>query len=185
MGTPSASPAASPVWTPPPIPKPLPTQGGVPPTPVGAAATTEQPAASPAPSGSPPANQAEFEEPGSQPQPAGSPGAASPVAATTPAPSATVTMTPDFKFDPAEVTIKTGQSIAWTNEGRSPQTVTCNPAKAKDKSHAVLPQGAQPFDSGAVNYGETFIQTFTVAGDYVYFSIPHEDDGMVGKITVQ
>ncbi len=184
VGTPAASPAASPAWTPPPIPKPLPTQGGVPPTPVGAAATTAQPAASPAPSGSPAAG-AQFEEPGTQPQPAGSPGAATPVATATPAPSATVKMTPDFKFDPAQVTIKTGQSIAWTNDGRSPQTVTCNPAKAKDKSHAVLPQGAQPFDSGAVNYGETFVQTFTVAGDYTYFSIPHEADGMVGKITVQ
>jgi plastocyanin len=106
-------------------------------------------------------------------------------ATATPEPSATVTMTPEFTFDPAEVTIQTGQSIAWKNAGRSPQTVTCDPSKAKDASNVSLPQGAQPFDSGAVNSGETFVQTFTVAGDYAYISIPHEQDGMVGKITVQ
>jgi plastocyanin len=179
-GTPS--PAA---WTPPPIPQPLPTVGGVAPTVVGAAppappSQLENPAAGGAtPVGG---SQAPVQNPGAPPQPAATPGA--PVAGT-PAPSVTVTLTPEFRFDPAEVTIKAGEAVRWVNGGRSPQTVTDDPARAKDPSHAVLPSGAQPWDSGVLNAGDAYVHVFDVAGDYGYFSIPQEQAGMVGRVVVR
>lgn len=169
----SGTPQASPAWTPPGIPKPLPTQGGTPPVPVGAAATpVTSPAATPAESSNP------VEEPGA---------AAQPVTGTeggTPEASVTVTITPDFTFDPDQLTIDTGDVVRWHNAGRSPQTVTADPGKAQDTSHASVPEGAEPFDSGAINAGEDFTYRFDVAGDYVYVSLPMESEGMVGYITV-
>lgn len=181
-------------YTPPAIPKPLPPPGGpivqvTGPAPKRSAtgSNTESPASSSAAGASPQASSAgnsviSSVNPGAPPQPVGSP-QASPVAA--PAPSATVTLTPDFKFDPAQVTIKQGQTVKWTNQGRAPQTVTADPARAKDKSHAALPGGAKPFDSGVLNAGASFSHTFDVAGSYSYFSMPQEQKGMLGTVIVQ
>ncbi len=78
-----------------------------------------------------------------------------------------------------------GQAVKWTNQGRAPQTVTADAARAKDKSHAALPGGAKPFDSGVLNAGASFSHTFDVAGSYSYFSMPQETNGMLGTVIVQ
>jgi plastocyanin len=122
--------------------------------------------------------------------PAAVPTAAAPVAPTpapTAVPAATTTivkMTDDYKFNPASITIPKGTTVEWQGTGAQPHTVTDDPAKAMDKSHTVLPSGAEPWDSGLLNPGQSFKHTFTVAGDYAYICIPHEAMGMVGKITV-
>jgi plastocyanin len=179
QGTPAAA------WTPPPIPKPLPTPGGTPPPVVGPAPTTapvpslENPAASPA------AGQTQLQQvqnPGQPPQPVATP-SAGPSAAAAPAPAATVTLTPDFTFNPDKVTIKSGQAVRWVNQGRSPQTVTCDPARARDKSVVQLPAGAQPWDSGILNWGVDFVHTFDTPGTYRYFSMPQEPK-MTGQVEV-
>jgi len=182
-------------YTPPPIPKPLPKPGGPIVKVIGAApaqpaigTNTENPASSPAASGgssqATPAGSSVISSvnPGAPPQPIASP-QASP--AGTPAPSAKVGLTPDFKFDPAHVTIKRGQTVMWTNQGRAPQTVTTDPARAKVKSDAVVPSGAKPFDSGVLNASASFSYTFDVAGSYSYFSMPQEQNGMLGTVTVE
>lgn len=158
-GTPVAQ--ATPAWTPPPIPQPLPTVGGVPPTVIGAAPAPASPVQSAA-------------TPGASPQPMA-----------TPAPVVTITLTPDFHFDPAEATIRAGQAVRWVNAGRSPQTVTGDPRLATDSSHALLPSGAQPWDSGVLNAGGAYVHVFDVPGNYAYFSIPQEQAGMVGRLVVQ
>jgi plastocyanin len=71
------------------------------------------------------------------------------------------------------------------NAGRAPQTVTDDPARAADKKNALLPAGAQPWDSGVVGGGAQYTKVFDVPGDYVYFSIPAEGQGLVGRITVK
>ncbi len=186
-------------YTPPPIPKPLPKPGGpivsvVGPAPklAAPASNIENPASSSAASpvasgGSPQASPAGASvisnvNPGAPPQPAASP-QASPAAA--PAPSATVALTPDFKFDPAQVTIKQGQAVKWVNQGRAPQTVTADATRAKDKSHAAHPGGAKSFDSGVLNAGASFSHVFDLAGTYAYFSMPQELNGMLGTVIVQ
>jgi plastocyanin len=179
QGTPTAE------WTPQPLPQPLPTPGGTPPPVVGPAPTAAPATSLENPSASPVAAQTEQQQvlsPGQPPQPVGSP-AASPVAAA-PAPAATVDLTPDFTFSPDKVTIKTGQAVRWINQGRSPQTVTADPARADDKSLVQLPAGAQPWDSGVLNWGKSFTHVFDVPGTYRYFSMPQEQKPMTGQVEV-
>lgn len=96
----------------------------------------------------------------------------------------TVKMTDELKFDPATVSIKVGDTIHWDNVASVSHTSTDDPSKAATASDAVLPSGAQTWDSGLLNPGQTFDHQFTVAGDYDYFCIPHEGAGMKGHITV-
>lgn len=97
----------------------------------------------------------------------------------------TVKMTDDNKFDPASVTITKGSTIVWQNTSSAPHTVTFDPSKAVNKSDVELPSGAEPFDSGLIQPGQSFSHTFTVAGTYKYTCVPHETLGMHGTVIVQ
>lgn len=96
----------------------------------------------------------------------------------------TVKMTDALKFDPATISIKVGDTVHWDNAASISHSSTDDPSKAATASDAKLPSGAQPWDSGLLNPGETFDHQFTVAGQYDYFCIPHESAGMLGHITV-
>jgi len=96
-----------------------------------------------------------------------------------------VGMTDGLKYAPEAVTITVGQTVVWTNTSSMNHTVTADPARARDRSHVRLPKGAQPFDSGDMAPGATFRHTFDVPGEYVYFCIPHESAGMIGRVNVQ
>jgi plastocyanin len=100
-------------------------------------------------------------------------------------PAATVAITADRRFDPPQVSISAGQTVTWRNQGRSPQTVTFNPALAADSSHVSLPSGAQPFDSGVINPNASFSHTFDTPGNYQYVSLPFESQNMSGRVTVE
>jgi plastocyanin len=112
----------------------------------------------------------------------------SPVASPSPvvagAQSVNVNMTDANLFQPATLTIPRGTTVTWTNTGQVGHTVTDDPSKAANPSDSVLPSGAQAWDSGTVNGGGTFSHTFDTPGQYVYFCIPHEALGMIGRITV-
>ncbi len=99
--------------------------------------------------------------------------------------AAVVGMTSDLKFDPPSVTISVGDTVEWRNTSQTVHTVTADPNKARDPEHVHLPAGAETFDSGVLQPGETFRYTFEVAGDYTYFCIPHEMQGMVAEVTVE
>lgn len=114
----------------------------------------------------------------------GKAGGANPTSATGGGAAATVTMTDQLKFEPADLTIAKGTTVTWKNSGQLPHTATDDPGKAIDKAHAALPSGAQPWDSGNVNVGQSWSHTFDVPGKYAYFCIPHEAAGMIGTITV-
>jgi len=60
-----------------------------------------------------------------------------------------------------------------------------NPVKATQPEFAQLPPGAEGWDSGLLSEGESFSHTFTVAGEYGYFCIPHILSGMLGTVTVE
>ena len=95
-----------------------------------------------------------------------------------------VTMTPSLQFQPAHVEIRSGQTIRWVNSSNFPHTSTADASLAIDPSSVALPSGAQPWHSGDINPGGTFERTLTATGDYTYFCVPHESQGMVGTITV-
>lgn len=99
--------------------------------------------------------------------------------------AATIHMTNAMRFVPAEVTITAGQSVVWTNASSMVHTVTDDPSLAQNRSHAHLPDGAAPFNSGSIAPGGTFRHVFDVPGTYAYFCIPHETMGMVGQVVVR
>ena len=79
-----------------------------------------------------------------------------------------------------------GEAITWVNASPIPHTTTGdpdqNPVKKTHPEYAQLPAGAEGWNSGLLNQGETFWRTFAVAGEYKYFCIPHVLSGMLGTI---
>lgn len=75
----------------------------------------------------------------------------------------------DFAYNPDPITISVGQTVTWTNQDSAPHTVT-----AQDR--ALL-------QSGTLNQGETFTQTFDKPGTYEYFCEFHPN--MKGVLIVQ
>lgn len=100
------------------------------------------------------------------------------------APAAEVTMQ-GFVFVPESITVPVGGTVLWRNTDALVHTVTCDPSLAQRPGDAQLPDGAQPFNSGSMEPNDEFRHTFEVAGEYVYFCIPHELQGMIGRVTVQ
>jgi plastocyanin len=89
-----------------------------------------------------------------------------------------------LKYAPAKLTIKVGDTVTWRNTDGMAHTVTDDPAKARDEESARLPEGAQPWDSGIIEAGQSWSGKFDVPGEYTYFCIPHELAGMVATLTV-
>jgi plastocyanin len=98
--------------------------------------------------------------------------------------AATVTMSDALRFEPATLTVARGATVTWRNSSATMHTVTDDPGKAANKADAALPSGAQPWDSGNIDPGQTFQHTFDTPGTYKYFCTPHEAAGMVATITV-
>lgn len=73
-----------------------------------------------------------------------------------------------FAFDPSELSIKTGTTVTWTNQDGVNHTVTSDTGL---------------FDSGELGKGSTFSYTFTKAGVYTYYCIPHHQN-MKASVTV-
>lgn len=107
-------------------------------------------------------------------------------------PDADVVAGPEKKtvFEPSELTISVGDSVIWGFASIG-HNVSCRP---EDATEVALPDGAEPFASygqgespqgSLVPRGETFEQTFDVAGEYIYVCIPHVQAEMIGTIHVE
>lgn len=85
-----------------------------------------------------------------------------------------VTLAEKNFFDPAELTIKVGETVRWVND-----------SGVHDVTSVKIPEGATPFKSELFTApGMAFEYTFTIPGEYEYVCTPHEVLGMVGKIIV-
>jgi plastocyanin len=73
----------------------------------------------------------------------------------------------NFTFTPAELKLKVGDTVTWTNHDDIPHTVV----------------SAGKFRSKAMDTDNTFTFTFTSAGEYKYFCSLHPH--MTGTITVE
>ena len=94
--------------------------------------------------------------------------AAAPSSSTSaPAAGAAVSIT-NFTFDPADITVKPGGAVTWTNNDSVAHTITGN---------------AGEFDSGSVAPGATYSHTFDKAGSFSYHCTVHPS--MTAKVTVQ
>jgi plastocyanin len=75
----------------------------------------------------------------------------------------------DYKFSPAELTIKVGTTVTWTN-------------KEKRTSHSVWFLEPGDRESDRLFPGDSFSRTFDKPGSYRYRCGPHEE--MTGRIEV-
>ncbi len=73
----------------------------------------------------------------------------------------------DFRFDPSEMTVTAGTTVAWTNKDGAPHT-----AISRDGS----------FDSDRLDNGASFQSTFSAPGSFEYYCKLHP--WMVGTIVV-
>lgn len=97
-----------------------------------------------------------------------------------------VTMTDKEPFyAPVKLTIKSGDTVKWVNDGQTVHDVSTSAAKAQNPKDTSMPKGAVAFDSGFIPPGGDYSYTFTVPGTYRYFCLPHEKAGMVGVIVVK
>jgi plastocyanin len=92
-----------------------------------------------------------------------------------------------LRFEPDSVEIAVGDTVRWTFESAG-HNVTSLPGASEKVQN---PENAEPFASyegtqhfAIMEVGSTFEHTFTVPGEYTYVCAPHEDQGMVGSITV-
>ena len=90
----------------------------------------------------------------------------------------------NLKFEPSQIAVHVGDTVEWRNQSPFSHSVTDDPAWAHGEGDAILPPGAAPFNSGLIPKGEVFRHAFTVPGTYRYFSIPFENFGMTGTVTV-
>ncbi|MGM0505847.1 MAG: cupredoxin domain-containing protein [Bacteroidota bacterium] len=75
-------------------------------------------------------------------------------------------------FSPSSLEIEVGETVTWRNQSDLTHTVT----SGSDREHD------GEFDSGNLAPGATYEVTFTEAGEFDYYCIPHV--GMDGSITV-
>ncbi|WP_135851656.1 DUF5059 domain-containing protein [Halorussus salinus] len=97
-------------------------------------------------------------------------------------------------FEPAELTVKKGDTVAFEHVGGEPHSVTADDEKIPDGADYWASGG---FDSqekavkgwesgrGAVQSGQSYVHTFETKGTHEYYCIPHEAAGMVGTIVVE
>lgn len=75
----------------------------------------------------------------------------------------------DFAYNPDPATIKVGQGVTWTNQDPAPHTATG--------------QDRNVLQSGTLNQGDTYTQTFDTPGTYAYFCEFHPT--MKGTVVVE
>jgi plastocyanin len=103
-----------------------------------------------------------------------------------------VELTSGRAFQPGTIIVPVGEVVTFENASDEAHTVTAY----EDE----IPEGADYFASGdfrseeaarsdlsagLIDAGENYEVSFTAAGTYGYFCIPHEEQGMVGTIVVE
>ncbi len=77
-----------------------------------------------------------------------------------------------FRFQPADVSVASGETVEWTQTDNTIHTVTSGEPGSPDGE----------FDHRDFGQGETFSHVFAKAGTYEYFCSIH--DSMTGTVTV-
>lgn len=95
-----------------------------------------------------------------------------------------VTMDNRLRFLPDTIRVNAGQAVRWENTSDIIHTVTADPSEAADPGTVRLPDGAEPFDSGDLLPGRSFVHVFRAPGTYRYVCLPHELAGMTGVVIV-
>jgi plastocyanin len=96
------------------------------------------------------------------------------------------------RFEPANLTIHSGDRVRFTTVSGGPHNVAFDPAKVPDavepRLSAGMPAQIQPLTGGfVINAGDSYTVTFAgvPAGRYEFYCMPHMGMNMKGVITVQ
>jgi len=102
-----------------------------------------------------------------------------------------VSMTDDFAYDPARITVAPGTTLRWVNDDDVSHTVTAYgdeiPADATYfASGGFESERAARNDiaGGLIAAGDAYEHVVEVVGTYDYFCVPHEGSGMTGRVVV-
>ena len=99
--------------------------------------------------------------------------------------SANVTIQ-DFVFTPANLTVKVGTTVTWTNNGPSAHT-TVSDQGVWTSGTLAAPGGGGGYGGGGGSAGGTFSYTFMTAGTFGYHCAIHPPSmypGFVGSVVV-
>ncbi|MFC7074468.1 DUF5059 domain-containing protein [Halovenus rubra] len=97
-------------------------------------------------------------------------------------------------FEPEEVTISQGDTVAWTHAGGEAHSVTAYESEiptdadywaSGDFASESAARDGWENGKGAVQSGEAYVKTFETTGTHEYLCIPHEAAGMVGSVIVE
>lgn len=116
-------------------------------------------------------------------------GTAMPATGTTHTVNMVVTAQGEYRFEPAEISVKQGDAIKWVMVSGGPHNVSFQNvnAAAKGQLSANMPNQLGELTSPMfMNPGEDYTVSFAgiPAGSYDYVCTPHLALGMTGKVTV-
>jgi|SRR3989338_8972585 len=87
----------------------------------------------------------------------------------------------NFAFSPAEIKIKAGETVTWTNKDDAPHTVT--PTTKVSCEPPTLCIDTYLFNSASLEKGQTYQHTFSESGTYEYICNFHTS--MKGTVIVE
>lgn len=97
-----------------------------------------------------------------------------------------------YRFEPANLTIRSGDRIRFTTASGGPHNVSFDPARIPDAAEARIaagmPNQMSPLNGPfVINDGDSYTVTFAgvPAGRYEFYCLPHMAMNMKGVITVQ
>jgi len=97
-------------------------------------------------------------------------------------------------FEPEELTIQQGDTVAWEHAAGEPHNVVAYEGEIPEDAEYWASGGFESEEAaregweegeGAVQSGQSYVHTFETTGTHEYFCVPHEAAGMVGSITVE
>ncbi|WP_277542990.1 DUF5059 domain-containing protein [Haloarcula laminariae] len=97
-------------------------------------------------------------------------------------------------FEPADLTVSQGDTVAWVHSAGEPHSVTAYGEEIPDGATYWASGGFDSEDAarsgwengeGAVQSGQYYTHTFETTGTHQYCCIPHEAAGMTGSVTVE
>ena len=102
-----------------------------------------------------------------------------------------VLMTDARRYDPSTLTVRVGDEVTWMNRTSEAHSVTAYQSSLPAGTPYFSSSGASSEKYARAHIGplmtseDVFSFRFDQPGTYTYFCIPHEDQGMKGKIVVE
>ncbi|WP_253738846.1 DUF5059 domain-containing protein [Halohasta salina] len=97
-------------------------------------------------------------------------------------------------FEPKELTVSQGDTVAWNHAGGEAHNVVAYDGEIPDGAAYWASGGFESEDAavegwengqGAVQSGQSYVHTFETTGEHNYYCVPHEMAGMVGTVIVE